>query len=252
MTTSAVPTPDEIWQILRETAVSQKETAAIGKETDKRLEEFRRSQEEDSQKASREIAEIHAIQERTSRGMEELRLSQKEASQEASQKMEELRLSQKETDRQLKETDKQLKKTEALFNTQWGRLMESLVEGDLIAILNQQGIQIAHISTNTKQRGRGDDYEYDIIAVNGQEVVVVEVKTTLRVQDVKDFLVSLEQFTTRMPYHKGKTIYGAVAWLRADQKSDTYAEKQGLFVIRATGSSASIVNREDFKPQVFS
>ncbi len=199
MTTTAVPTSDEIWKILKETI----------------------------------------------RGIEELRLSQKEASQEASQKMEELRLSQKETDRQLK-------KTEALFNTQWGRLMESLVEGDLIAILNQQGIQIAHISTNTKQRGRGDDYEYDIIAVNGEEVVVVEVKTTLRVQDVKDFLVSLEQFTTRMPYHKGKTIYGAVAWLRADAESDTYAEKQGLFVIRATGSSASIVNREDFKPQVFS
>ncbi len=234
MTTNAVPTPDEIWQILREvsanleetaasqkeTAANQKETSAIGKETDKRLERFRISQEESSRKASREIEEIRA--------------------------------SQKETDRQLKETDKQLKKTEALFNTQWGRLMESLVEGDLIAILNQQGIQIAHISTNAKQRGRGDDYEYDIIAVNGEEVVVVEVKTTLRVQDVKDFLVSLEQFTTRMPYHKGKTIYGAVAWLRADAESDTYAEKQGLFVIRATGSSASIVNREDFKPQIFS
>ncbi len=199
MTTTAVPTSDEIWKILKETI----------------------------------------------RGIEELRLSQKEAGQEASQKMEELRLSQKETDRQLK-------KTEALFNTQWGRLMESLVEGDLIAILNQQGIQIAHISTNAKQRGRGDDYEYDIIAVNGEEVVVVEVKTTLRVQDVKDFLVNLDQFTTRMPYHKDKTIYGAVAWLRADAESDTYAEKQGLFVIRATGSSASIVNREDFKPQVFS
>ena len=37
---------------------------------------------------------------------------------------------------------KQLKKTEGLFNTQWGRLMESLVEGDLLTILNQQGIQM--------------------------------------------------------------------------------------------------------------
>ena len=30
-----------------------------------------------------------------------------------------------------------------------------------------------------------------------------------------------------------------------------YAEKQGLFVIRATGSSASIVNAEGFRPRTF-
>ena len=104
----------------------------------------------------------------------------------------------------------------------------------------------------SKQRGRGDNYEYDIIAVNGKEIVVVEVKTTLKVNSVKDFLESLRKFTTRMPHYKNKTIYGAVAWLRAEEESDIYAERQGLFVIRATGSSASIVNQENFKPQVFS
>ena len=195
MPTTVVPTSDEIWKIL-------KETAAIQKRTDQ-------------------------LQKRNSREIAELRLSQKE-------------------------TDKQIKKTEALFNTQWGRLMESLVEGDLVPILNQQGIHVENTSTNVKKRSRDDNYEYDIIAQNGQEVVVVEVKTTLRVNDVKDFLISLGKFTTRMPRYKQNTIYGAVAWLKADQESDTYAEKQGLFVIRATGSSASIVNQENFKPQVFS
>ena len=158
----------------------------------------------------------------------------------------------KETDKRMKETDKRLKKAENLFTTQWGRLMESLVEGDLIPILNEKGIEIAHTSTNVKQRGRGDNFEYDIIAVNGQEAVVVEVKTTLRVNSVKDFLKNLRKFTTRMPHYKNKTIYGAVAWLRAEEESDIYAERLGLFVIRATGSSASIVNQENFKPQVFS
>ncbi len=166
--------------------------------------------------------------------------------------LKEVSSNQKETSEQIKEMGKQLKKTEGLFNTQWGRLMESLVEGDLLTILNQQGIQIENTSTNVKQRGRGDNYEYDIIAVNGKEIVVVEVKTTLKVNSVKDFLESLRKFTTRMPHYKNKTIYGAVAWLRAEEESDIYAERQGLFVIRATGSSASIVNQENFKPQVFS
>ncbi len=171
--------------------------------------------------------EIWKILKETIRGIEELRLSQKE-------------------------TDKQLKKTEALFNTQWGTLMESLVEGDLIAILNQQGIPVENTSINVKKRSRDDNYEYDIIAENGQEVVVVEVKTTLRVADVKKFLGNLRKFTTRKPLYQHNTIYGAVAWLKAVQDAEVYAEKQGLFVIRATGSSASIVNQEDFKPQVFS
>ncbi len=213
MTTSVVPTPDEIWQILRE-------TAAIGKETDKRLAEFRRSQEEDSRKASREMEE-------TMRGIKELRLSQKE-------------------------TARQMKKSEARFDSRWGRLMESLVEGDLVPILNQWGIAVENTATRVKKRGRDDQYEYDIIAVNGEEVVVVEVKTTLRVGDVKRFVIDLDKFTARMPRYKENTIYGAVAWLRADAEADIYAERQGLFIIRATGSSASIVNQENFQPKVFS
>ncbi len=220
MPTNAVPTSDEIWKILGE-------TSAIGKETDKRLD-------------------------KTSREMAEFRISQEESSRKASREIEEIRAIQRETAKEIKETTRGLKEAKALFTTQWGQLMESLVEGDLIEILNQWDIAIAHTSTRVKQRGRGDDYEYDIIAVNGREVVVVEVKTTLKVSDVKDFLESLGKLTTRMPYHKDKIIYGAVAWLRADEEAEVYAAKQGLFVIRATGSSARIVNRKDFKPQVFS
>ncbi len=238
MTTNAVPTPDEIWQILRETAASQKETDKQLKESSRKasreIKEFRRSQEEDSRKASREIAAIRAIQQETAGEIKE-----------TMQGIKELRLSQKETDRQMK-------KSEARFDSRWGRLMESLVEGDLVPILNRWGIAVENTSTRVKKRSREDNYEYDIIAQNGEEVVVVEVKTTLRVQDVQKFLLDLGKFTARMPRYKENTIYGAVAWLRADSEADIYAERQGLFIIRATGSSASIVNREDFQPQVFS
>ena len=78
-----------------------------------------------------------------------------------------------------------------------------------------------------------DQYEYDIIATNGKEIVVVEVKTTLKVQHIKYFLEDLKKFTVRLPDFKGKTVYGAVAYLRAEEKSARYAERQGLFVIRA-------------------
>ena len=52
----------------------------------------------------------------------------------------------KETDRMLsekfKETDKKLNKLEQLFTSQWGKLVESLVEGDIVNLLNQKGINV--------------------------------------------------------------------------------------------------------------
>ena len=53
-----------------------------------------------------------------------------------------------------------------------------------------------------------------------------------------------------MPEYASRRIYGA-AYLKAYQESDVRAERLGLFVIRATGSSASITNREEFTPRTF-
>ena len=79
---------------------------------------------------------------------------------------------------------------------------------------------------------------------------MVEVKTTLKVRDVDHFLETLRHFHRLMPEYGGKLAYGAVACLKADEGAAVYTEKQGLFVIRATGSSAGITNREGFRPRV--
>jgi hypothetical protein len=56
---------------------------------------------------------------------------------------------------------------------------------------------------------------------------------------------------TFMPEYKDKIIFGAVAFLTADSRSDRMAEKLGFFVIKATGSISSIVNEPDFVPKAF-
>ena len=174
-----------------------------------------------------------------------------EKQEKATLDMEKIRKRQKQTDRQMKQTDRQMKKLAGLFTSQWGKLMESLVEGDLVPLLQARGISVQ--STHPRVRGRrnGEHYEFDILAGNGEEMVVVEVKTTLKVDDVKQFLEKLNKFTEYEPVYLGKQIYGAVAYLRTEQDSELYAERQGLYVIRATGNSASIINTEDFRPRVF-
>ena len=58
--------------------------------------------------------------------------------------------SQRETDRLLKQqaadadrrmqvTDRRIRSLDELFNGQWGKLMEALVDGDLIELLNGRG-----------------------------------------------------------------------------------------------------------------
>lgn len=93
--------------------------------------------------------------------------------------------------------------------------------------------------------------EFDIVVLNGNAVVEVEVKTTLTPDKVDYFISALEGFKRYCPEHWHKRLYGAVAYLRSESAAAWYAERQKLFVIRATGDSASIVNGEDFKPKAF-
>ncbi|NOX47367.1 MAG: YraN family protein [Chlorobi bacterium] len=157
----------------------------------------------------------------------------------------------KETDKKFQETDKKLNKLEQLFTSQWGKLIESLVQGDLINVLGKWGISVTDTSERRKGNKNGENFEFDIIAHNGNEIVVVEVKTTLRPDDVADFQETMKKAKVYLPEYANKTIYAAMAFLTADGHADRMAEKKGFFIIRATGNSAAIVNQKDFKPRIF-
>ena len=205
------PTFDDVWQMFQETDRLIKDLFVSQKETDRRFQE-------------------------TDRRFQETERLIKETSQE--------------TDRKFQKTDDKLNQLEKLFTSQWGKLMESLVDGDLVELLTQRGISIADTTTRLKGKcSDGGNYEFDIIAHNGDEIVIVEVKTTLRPQDVKDFLDRLDQIKHWIPRYANNRIYGAMAWLIADAGAEQMVEKRGLFSIRATGHSASIQNVPAFTPR---
>ena len=189
------------------------------------------------------------------RRRQELDLFLKEQSQAAERRRQELDLQMQETDRLLKKQAKDSKRSinqlKGVFTSQWGELVESLVQGDLVALLQGRDVAVNTIHQRAEGRRNGEHYEFDIVAGNGDEVVVTEVKTTLRSEDVAQFLDKLRRFTVYEPRYRGERIYGAVAYLKADGAVVTYAQRQGLFVIRATGDSASIVNDKDFELAVF-
>ncbi len=257
-------TVQEIKDMMAETAKSQKESRIEaerrGKEIDRRMEESRLESQRREKEAERRGKEIDLQMKETDRQMKETDRQMKETDRqmketdrrmkETDRRMEESRL---ESRRREKETDRRLKKLDELFTSQWGKLIESLVEGDLVRLLKRRGITVdktlvrrEYIEVPGKPLA-----EFDLIACNGNETVVIEVKTTLRVEDVDHFLKSMKLFRTAMPRFQNDIIYGGVAYINVVGSADKYAQKKKLFAIKATGSSASIINAEDFEPQTF-
>jgi len=155
------------------------------------------------------------------------------------------------TNKKSQETDKKLRKLEDLFTSQWGKLMEKLVEGDLIKLLNERGIKVNYTHSRTKGIYNGKKFEFDIIAENGEEIVVVEVKTTLRASDVKEFTNKLKIFKEILPKYANNKVIGGMAFLDSASNSEMMAENKGLLVIKAAGSSAGITNSPDFLPKIW-
>jgi len=157
-----------------------------------------------------------------------------------------------ETDRQIKETGNIVRNLTNKVNEsekRWGKFVEALVEGKLVEMLNDKGIPVNMTSTRIKRKYKNDDYEIDIIAKNGKEVVVVEVKTTLGIEDVQHFIDKLKIFKEVISDFNENIVYGAVAYIQQDSEAQKYAAKKGLLVIKAVGESAKIENRSNFKPK---
>jgi len=158
----------------------------------------------------------------------------------------------KDTVQESKKTDKKIKSLAKLFEDQWGKLMESLIEGGVLDLFRQVGIDVNEIYQRVRKKINGKHMEIDLLLENGTEVIIVEVKTTLRASDIDDFLDRMSMFPEFFNKYQGYSIYGAVAALRIEQAADRYAEKSGLFVVKVGSNSLiSLINNEELVPRVF-
>jgi len=83
-------------------------------------------------------------------------------------------------------------------------------------------------------------------------LIVVEVKSTLRLKEVREFLENLKRFSAFFPEYQSYRLFGAVAGLGVDESADRYAYRQGLFVL-TLGREGLVTLRNDsaFRPKDF-
>ena len=165
------------------------------------------------------------------------------------------------TEKSLQELSKNLNEANGNFNNKWGKFLESLVKGDLVKLLSERNIKVDIVRSrlvafDSNQRKLGD---FDLVAVNGKEIVAVEVKTTLTKEKVKKSIDQLKMFKTHFPEYGDRVVMGGVAFLCEPESEEAmsaakYAEENGLFVILSPGGNVNVTtisNSKDFKPRAF-
>ena len=190
---------------------------------------------------------------------------QKETDQrqkEADQRQKEADQRQKEADQRQEKAERRLAKTEQLVNrickqvggqdNRWGKIIESLVEGDLCMLMTEfLGIEIVDVSRRIEVR----DVEIDLVAVDTDTVVVVEVKTTLQREHIDKFInTKLSCFTQLRPRYNDCNVYGVIAFVKVDNNAKeviNYAFSKGLIVIKAMRGTNRIINPKGCRPRNF-
>ncbi|WP_330205167.1 DUF3782 domain-containing protein [Cyanobacterium sp. DS4] len=155
-----------------------------------------------------------------------------------------------ETDRRMRETDRQitrLSKEIGNLGGKWGRFVENMVAPACETLFVSRGIPVHQVSQRVKKKLHGRVLEIDILVTNQDHVLVVEVKSSLGVENVKELMDDLQEFREFFPEYSQKRVYGAVAGIEIEEGADKYAYRQGLFVLTQSGENVVIVNGDDFQ-----
>jgi hypothetical protein len=176
--------------------------------------------------------------------------------QETDRKMQETDRRMKETDRQMKETDRKFQETERLMResseklnrkmgelgNKLGSVVEHMIIPDIEKKFNEMGYTFENVSTNLKMKdSSGNTYaEVDIALENGDYVMLIEVKTDLKTEHVKEHKQRMETIRRMGRRWPDKKLLGAMSAAIVEDNVREYAKKNGFFVISQAGETVRI------------
>ena len=238
MKKSDIPTSAEIWQILKEAAIRHREIEEMIKQDKQERKQAAQQREQERKQAAQQREQ-----------------ERKQAAQQREQEKKEWEKEKKEMARQgeirKREVEKSFKRLSDLFSNQWGDLLEALAEKSLVKIFKNWDIKVSRTIHHLPGSYNGKYREFDFVVINGTELVVVEVKSTLNQKKTGHFLNTMADFKKYCHEYKKFKVHAGIAYLKADENTVKYAIKKGLFVIRIGGDTAHLINKEGFKPKVF-
>ncbi|MBF0096028.1 MAG: DUF3782 domain-containing protein [Magnetococcales bacterium] len=184
----------------------------------------------------------------TDRLFQESKLLMQVQREETEKSFRELSESQKDTDRKIKEMSKNIDR----LGGRLGEFVEGLVAPACKTLFAQWGIPVHMVSRRiSASTADGRNMEIDLLVDNTDSVVLVEVKSKLTVDDVKDHLVRMSQFKEFLPLYAHKKAIGAVAAMVIEENVCRFAISSGLFVIEQAGETLRMANDAQFQAKVW-
>ncbi len=159
-----------------------------------------------------------------------------------------------ETDRRFKETDKKFRETDkkiGALGNRLGQFEEEMVKPGAVALFRERGIDVHSTAQNMSWSDGKSGIEIDLVVQNGKEVVLVECKSELSVDDVNEHLKRVEKFKNYFPAYKDNKVMGAMAAMVIPESVARYAYQKGMFVLAQKGEFMKILNDEKFNAKVW-
>ena len=132
------------------------------------------------------------------------------------------------------------------FTRRFGEIVEYMVAPNLREKFKEMGLKFHEAMTDRVFSDDDDDntlFEVDVFLQNGDKAMLVEVKTTLTTEDVKDHIERLEKMRKYADLHGDKHVFlGAVAGVVMTSNVKKYALKQGFYVIEPAGGEPSLAS----------
>ncbi len=129
-----------------------------------------------------------------------------------------------------------------------GTLVEDIVAPALPEVLKRIfGVEVDDMMVRRKRRKRNVQEEFDVIAVVGEMVFVVDVKSQYQAEYLDKFSQKLGRFEGIFPEYKGKRIVGVIASLYLDKSVIRYATKNHCYAMGMKGDYMDFLNAEEIK-----
>jgi len=154
----------------------------------------------------------------------------------------------------IRDTQKAVKETQKNIgglNNTLGSMVERIMTPALPQKFKSLGFSFDKITT-VQWAAKGNIYaELDGLLENGTQAMVVEVKTTLEIEDINDHIKRMERVRKYADEHGDKREFlGSIAAMVIKPKPKQYALNQGFFLIEPSGDNVRVI-KPDGKARVW-
>jgi len=223
---------DDIWAILRELAQSQNELTKSQKETDRKFQDTDKKFQDTDKKFQDTDKKF----------------------QDTDKKFQDTNRKFQDTDKRFQDTDRKIKEVTVSIGRLGNRLgdfIEDAVRPAAVRLFQSRGIDVHEVHQSVSSQRGSEGIEIDLLVVNNSEIVAIECKSNLSVDDVNEHLARLAKLKKLLPAYADKRVMGALASMVIENNVAQYAYRKGLYVIGQSGDHLEIRNSETFSAAIW-